>query len=137
MNYLLIATPFHWLRAHTALPIPVISACSTAVSTTFFFLWNYFVNFRTGLSKREALPRYLAAVGCMWVLSSLTLSLLKHYQANFAFDLFGHPLDLDVIATQFLLAGLKFPLYHKWAFPLPKERAAEAGARCSRLLVLM
>lgn len=124
LNYLLIATPFKWLRAHTELPIWAISACSLGVSTVFFFSWNYFINFRTDSRKRDALARYLTAVALMWVLSSATLTLLKHFNAHMAFSLGKFPLDLDIVATQFFLSGLKFFLYHKWAFPLPKEEPA-------------
>src|SRR5450432_1347641 len=45
VNYLLISTPFKYLSAHTTLPIWEKSACSFAVSTAFFFGWNYFINF--------------------------------------------------------------------------------------------
>jgi putative flippase GtrA len=121
LNYLLIATPFRWLQTHTQLPILAIAACSLGVSASFFFLWNYFINFRTQARKRDALPRYLGAVACMWVLSSLTLTLLKHADWHMSFSLARFSLDLDVVATQFFLAGLKFFLYHKWVFPVPKE----------------
>jgi hypothetical protein len=57
----------------------------------------------------------------MWILSSLTLGALKEHDFHHALNLGKFPLDLDVIATQFFLAGLKFFLYHKWVFPLPKE----------------
>jgi len=121
VNYLLILIPFKWLKAHTDLPVWAISGCSLAVSTTFFFLWNYFINFRTDTRKRDALPRYILAVGVMWVLSSTTLTLLKSHDFHHALSLGHFPLDLDIIATQFFLSGLKFFLYHKWVFPLPKE----------------
>jgi len=121
VNYLLIATPFKWLKAHTDFPIWGIAACSIGVSTTFFFGWNYFINFRTDARKRDAFPRYLTAVVCMWALSSATLTLLKHVNAQMAFSIGHIPLDLDIVATQFFLSGLKFFLYHQWVFPLPKE----------------
>lgn len=121
MNYLLIATPFKYLKAHTDLPIWGLAACSLAVSTTFFFSWNYFINFRTDSRKRDALRRYLMAVVLMWLLSSTTLTILKHFDAHMAFSLAHFPLDLDIVATQFFLSGLKFFLYHKWVFPLPKS----------------
>jgi hypothetical protein len=121
VNYLLVSTPFHYLQTHTALSKGVISACSYGASTGLLFLWNYFVNFRTSLRKREALPRYLTAVAVMWMLSSCTLWLLKSINPNSFVNVFGFSLDLDIIATQALLAGLKFPLYHKWAFPAPKD----------------
>ncbi len=123
VNYLLIATPFKWLRTHTELPIWGVSACSLGVSTTFFFSWNYFINFRTDSRKRDALARYLTAVACMWFLSTGTLTLLKHFNMNLALSLGRFPLDLDIVATQFFLSGLKFFLYHIWVFPLPKEGA--------------
>ncbi len=123
LNYLLISTPFKWLQAHTALPIPALAACSVGVATTFFFFWNYFINFRTDRRKRDALPRYVSAVAGMWLLSSTLLTILKHFNAQMAFSVARFPLDLDIVATQFFLAGLKFFLYHKWVFPVPKDAA--------------
>lgn len=125
VNYLLIATPFKWLKAHTALPTLAISACSIGVSTVFFFAWNYFINFRTDVRKRDALVRYIGAVALMWALSSTTLAFLKSFDAGRAFSLGAFPIDLDIVGTQFFLAGLKFFLYHKWVFPLPKTAPAE------------
>ena len=124
LNYLLISTPFRWLQANTELPIPALAACSVGVATTFFFFWNYFINFRTDRRKRDALPRYVSAVALMWMLSSTLLTILKHFNAQMAFSLGSIPLDLDIVATQFFLAGLKFFLYHKWVFPVPKEPTA-------------
>ena len=124
VNYLLISTPLKYLRTQTGLPLEVAVPCSMAVSATFFFLWNYFINFRTDARKRDALRRYLIAVVCMWALSSGLLYLLKQFDARMAFSLGKFPLDLDIVATQFFLSGLKFFLYHKWVFPLPKSPAA-------------
>ena len=124
VNYLLIVTPFKWLRAHTELSLTASSAISMACSTLFFFCWNYFVNFRTDSRKRDALARYVAAVAFMWVLSSTLLSLLKHHDFHMQLPVGKWKLDLDIIATQFFLASIKFPLYHKWAFPVGKTKAA-------------
>jgi len=121
VNYLLIATPFKWLKAHTDLPTLAISACSIGTGATFFFIWNYFINFRGDTRKRDALPRYLAAVLVMSALSSGLLTFLKQHDAHMAFAVGRFPLDLDIVATQFFLAGLKFVLYHKWVFPLPRD----------------
>jgi formate-dependent nitrite reductase membrane component NrfD len=118
LNYILISTPFRWLEKNTALPPFLISACSLGVAASFFFVWNYFVNFRSEARKRDALPRYLAAVVFMWLLSSATLTFLKSFDAHMAFRIASHALDLDIVATQFFLSGLKFFLYHKWVFPL-------------------
>jgi hypothetical protein len=118
VNYRLISTPFKYLRTHHPdLPIIAISACSLAVSACFFFFWNYFVNFRTDSRKRDALVRYIVAVAGMWVLSTLTLTALKHFNAHLHFNIGRFPLDLDIIATQFFLGGFKFLIYHYWAFP--------------------
>jgi len=121
VNYLLISTPFKWLKAHTSLPVLAISACSLGLSALLFFCWNYFINFRTDSRKRDALARYLTAIGLMWALSSSTLTLLKHFNFGFVLSLGQHAIDLDIVATQFILGGLKFLLYHKWAFPVTKE----------------
>lgn len=125
LNYLLIATPFKYLKTHTDLPIWAIAACSLGVSSTFFFLWNYFINFRTDSRKRDALWRYLSAVAAMWLLSSATLTLLKHIDVQMHFSLGRFPLDLDVVGTQFFLSGLKFVLYHLWVFPVPKNNCPQ------------
>jgi putative flippase GtrA len=120
ISYVLIATPFRLLQTHTALPVWALSACSIGVSTTFFFVWNYTVNFRTDARKRDALPRYLIAVTVVWLLSSTTLTVLKHVDAQLGVHLGSIPLDLDIVGTQVLLSGLKFLLYHKWVFPVPR-----------------
>ena len=124
VNYLLIATPFKYLRTHNPdMPVWQISACSIAVGTGFFFLWNYFVNFRTDSRKRDALARYLAAVAMLYVMSTALLTGFKHFNAHFALNLGRFPIDLDVVATQLCLSWLKFIVYHKWAFPVAKAPA--------------
>ena len=121
-NYLFISIPFGWLKAHTSFSVPVISACSIGVSMAFFFIWNYFVNFRGDSRRRDALARYIVAVLVFWALSSTTLSLLKHFGFHYALS-FGKrlPIDLDIVATQFCLGGFKFLVYHYWAFPASRR----------------
>lgn len=121
LNYLLIATPFKYLRAYTELPVWQVSAASIGVGTLFFFLWNYFVNFRTDSPKRAAFGRYLVAVPFFYVMSTVLLTTFKHVNAQFAANLGAFPIDLDVVVTQLCLAWLKFLVYHKWAFPAPKQ----------------
>jgi hypothetical protein len=130
LNYLLISTPFKYLRAHSGLPPFAISALSVGVASVFFFVWNLLVNFRTDSRKRDALARYCAAVCLMWLLSSSLLNFLKSFDAHHQFQFFGIALDLDVVATQFFLSGLKFALYHLWVFPVPKK-ASQAGGNSS------
>jgi hypothetical protein len=121
VNYLFIATPFKYLRTHTGLSLSIISACSVGISSTFFFGWNYFINFRSDSRRRDALARYVVAVVFLWLLSSAMLSALKHFDFHFAFTLGRRfPIDLDIVATQFFIAGFKFLVYHRWVFPLSK-----------------
>jgi len=123
VNYLIIATPFKYLKTHTGLSVGAISACSIGVSTTFFFGWNYFINFRSDSRRRDALLRYVLAVFVMWALSSGTLTLLKSVDFNFALSLPGGiPIDLDIVATQLFTGGFKFLLYHLWVFPVAKQK---------------
>ena len=132
LNYLLLVTPFRWLRLHTDLSVWAISACSVAVGTVFFFVWNYFVNFRTEARDSRLLARYAGAVILLWMLSSVVLTLLKHFDARLTFSLGSTPLDFDIIATQCFLAGLKFWLYHKWVFPTGVASLTAASATPSR-----
>ena len=121
ISYLFISTPFKYLKAHTDLSVAAISACSVGLSTVFFFLWNYFVNFRSDARQRDAFVRYLAAVVAMWALSSTTLTLLKHIDFHLSLTLLGRiPVDLDIVATQFFIGGFKFLVYHRWVFPVRK-----------------
>jgi len=121
ISYLFISTPFKYLKTHTDLSVAAISGCSVGLSTVFFFLWNYFINFRSEVRRRDALVRYLAAVVVMWALSSTTLTLLKHVDFHFALTLMGRlPIDLDIVATQFFIGGFKFLVYHRWVFPVSK-----------------
>lgn len=124
VNYILISTPFNYLKTHTSLPAPVISGCSVGVGTVFFFFWNYFVNFRSDARRRDALVRYLLAVGVLWMASSTVLTLLKMWDFHFALSLpNGAPvrLDFDVVATQVFTGWFKFLIYHFWVFPASRR----------------
>jgi hypothetical protein len=122
VNYLLIATPFKYLsKHHPDWPTLLISACSLGVSTTFFFFWNYFVNFRTDSRKRDAFARYITAVIVLWLISTGLLAFFKSFNAGFALKLGNYPIDLDVVALQACFGPLKFLVYHYWAFPVAKH----------------
>ena len=118
VNYLLIATPFKYLSKHTDWPTWLVSACSVGVSTTFFFCWNYFVNFRTDSRKRDAFARYLTAVIVLGLISTGLLTAFKHFNV---LKLQSFPLDLDVVVLQLCFGPLKFLVYHFWAFPVAKK----------------
>jgi hypothetical protein len=125
VNYLLIATPFKFIDKETDWPVWAVAACSVGVSTTFFFFWNYFVNFRTDSRKRDAFVRYVTAVIILWAMGTSILTFFKSFDSHVVFNLGKFSLDLDVIATQACLGWLKFIVYHKWAFPVAKADPAE------------
>jgi len=121
VNYLLISTPLAYLKHHhPGMPEALKVALSVSVSAAFFFFWNYFVNFRTGSRKRDALARYLIAAGSLLALQYLVLWLLngadKHPFVHLVINI-----NRDVVATQLCLGGFKFLIYHYWAFPAHKE----------------
>ena len=129
VNYLLIATPLQWLEANAKnLPGYLRAGISVGVSSSFFFFWNYFVNFRTDSRKRDAFGRYVATVAILWALSTSILTMFKSFDANMAFALLGKQIDLDVIATQACFGWLKFIIYHKWAFPVAREAETVTAA---------
>lgn len=120
VNYLLISAPLAYLKHHhPAMPEFVKVGLSVTVSTTFFFFWNYFINFRTGSRKRDALVRYLIAAGSLWALQWLILWALNGIDEHPL--LWAFKINRDVVATQFCLGGFKFLIYHYWAFPAHKE----------------
>lgn len=121
VNYLFISTPFNYLKIHTGMSLAAISACSVGLSSSFFFVWNYFINFRGNSRKRDALLRYAIAVIVIWAVSSTMLTLLKHCDFHLALSLGCFPIDLDIVATQFFIGGFKFLVYHRWVFPLTKQ----------------
>jgi hypothetical protein len=121
VNYLFISTPFNYLKIHTGMSLAAISACSVGLSTSFFFVWNYFINFRGNSRKRDALLRYVIAMIVMWAVSSTMLTVLKHCDFHLALSLGSFPIDLDIVATQFFIGGFKFLVYHRWVFPLTKQ----------------
>ena len=121
VNYMLIATPFKWLKLHTTMPTWAMAACSMAVSACFFFLWNYFINFRTRRGFRECQTRYLIAVGFCYLLTySLAMTGIKHWGSSNALTY------AIVAACQIGVAGVKFLLYHFWVYP---PEAAESSTR--------
>ena len=125
VNYLLIALPFKYLTSHTTLPVWAKAACSVGAGTAFFFLWNYFINFRTSSRKRDAFVRYISVVVVMWGISSLLLTIFKHFDIGIAKRLGGSGLDFDVITTQLCMGWVKFLVYHKWAFPVSEGEDKE------------
>ena len=105
------------------------SACSIGVSASFFFLWNYFINFRTDRRKRDACRATSRAVALH------VGALLRHAHSRSSTSTRTSPsasaasrsISTSSPRSSFL-AGLKFFLYHKWVFPLPAAGAVPANA---------
>jgi putative flippase GtrA len=85
------------------------SAASTALV---FFLWSYFINFRTSLVWKNCLGRYIACV---------LLALLINYLIGVCgLKQFGSTRlarYLVILVVQSFTGGIKFLLYHFWVFP--------------------
>ncbi len=109
-----------------AWPIPAayaFSACSTA---GVFFLWSYFINFRTSLVWKDCIGRYIA-VFLLALLMNYLIGVcgLKQFGSK---GLVGY---LVIVCVQSFTGGIKFLLYHFWVFPhadapAPKEAAPAA-----------
>ena len=132
LNYLLISTPLKYLKHnHPGLPDMVTTGLSVIVGMSFFFLWNYFVNFRTGSRKRDALVRYIIAAATLGGLQWLVLWTFTHLDKNpyvylgalHFIGLSALHINRDVVAAQLCLGGFKFLVYHYWAFPTHDEAA--------------
>ncbi len=100
------------------------SAASTALV---FFLWSYFINFRTSRVWKNCLGRYIACVLLALFINYLIgLFGLKHFGTTrlARFAVIG--------VVQSFTGGIKFLLYHFWVFPhadgaAPKEPSAIAS----------
>jgi len=93
---------------------PVVAGYAfSATSTAFiFFLWSYFINFRTSRVWKNCLGRYVACV---------LLSLLMNYLIGVCglkqFGSAGLVGYLVIGCVQSFTGGIKFLLYHFWVFP--------------------
>jgi len=99
----------------------------SASSTAFvFFLWSYFVNFRTSRIWKHCLGRYATTFLLALLLNYLiALCGLKRFGSS-------HLARLCVVySVQSFTGGIKFLLYHFWVFPhadaAPEESAPAAS----------
>jgi len=101
-----------------------LSACSTAV---IFFLWSYFINFRTSLVWKNCIGRYITCFLLALLFNYLIgLSGLKHFGSSNLMRI------LVIGVVQSFTGGIKFLLYHFWVFPYaegpaPKDSPALAS----------
>ena len=99
-------------------------AVSFAIMTCFFFVWNYFVNFRTSVVWHDCLWRYLGSVGVCYGLNLLiTFTAIKRLGAEGSLHRF-----LIIAGVLSVTGGVKFLLYHFWVFPHGKTGTAAPAA---------
>ncbi|MEA3186393.1 MAG: hypothetical protein QOD99_223 [Chthoniobacter sp.] len=109
MNTLLTQFFDHQLRWRTGPSLAV----SFAIMTVFFFLWNYFINFRTSVNWHECLWRYLGSVAvCYGINLLISFSAIKRFGAEKSWQRF-----LIIAGVLSITGGVKFLLYHFWVFP--------------------
>jgi hypothetical protein len=122
-NFLILTVAKRFLHWHDNAAY-ALSAGSTAVV---FFLWSYFINFRTSLVWKNCIGRYLICFLLALLMNYLIgVTGLKHYGSTRLLQL------LVIFTVQSFTGGIKFLLYHFWVFPYaeapaPRESAALAS----------
>ena len=85
----------------------------STVSTAFvFFLWSYFVNFRTSRVWKNCLGRYIA---CQLLIILMTYLIGRSGLRHFGPTPFLK--YLVILVVQSFTGSIKFFLYHLWVFP--------------------
>jgi putative flippase GtrA len=91
------------------------SASSTAV---IFFLWSYFINFRTSRVWKNCMGRYIACFLLALLINYLiAVSGLKHFGSTNV----SRVIVIGIV--QSFTGGIKFLLYHFWVFPHAEDPA--------------
>jgi hypothetical protein len=87
-------------------------AASVVTTAIVFFLWSYYINFRTSTAWKNCLPRYLAVLlFCNFLNYLIGLSGFKEFGS-------GGWKGVVVIAAVYSFTGcVKFVLYNFWVFP--------------------
>jgi putative flippase GtrA len=119
LNKNILAAAQHFLHW----PLAAAYACSVTSTAFIFFLWSYFINFRTARVWKDCLGRYIAcqllALGMNY---AIAVCGLKQFGSQ---GLVGY---LVIGTVQSFTGGIKFLLYHYWVFPhveqAPKPEAA-------------
>lgn len=106
-------------RHYLGWPYSLGYAVSVASTAAIFFLWSYFINFRTSLVWKNCLGRYIACV---------LLALLINYLIGVCgLKQFGSTRLARFIVigiVQSFTGGIKFLLYHFWVFPYAEAQPA-------------
>jgi hypothetical protein len=115
---ILAATQHFW-----GWPVVAGYAFSAASTAVVFFLWSYFINFRTSRVWKNCLGRYIACVLLALLMNYLIgVCGLKRFGSA---GLIGY---LVIGCVQSFTGGIKFLLYHFWVFPYADAPAKEPAA---------
>jgi len=116
-----------WLFNKTlGFPRPAALAISILTTAVVFFLWSYFINFRTSQLWKNCIGRYLTCVAvCQIINYIVALSCIKIWGTNWTKIYF---INVGVMS---ITGGIKFLLYHFWVFPHGGDAQALADAESS------
>lgn len=117
------STILEFARDHLKWPNSGGYALSAASTAAVFFLWSYFVNFRTSRVWKNCLGRYLAVV--------LLALLINYIIALCGLKTYGSTKLLRAIIifiVQSFTGSIKFLLYHFWVFPHADDPVKEENA---------
>jgi putative flippase GtrA len=98
-------------------------ALSVASTALVFFLWSYFINFRTSRVWKNCLGRYIACV-LLALLINYVIGIcgLKRYGST------NVSRFIVILIVQSFTGGIKFLLYHFWVFPYADGPASKEPA---------
>jgi len=96
----------HWPKSYAL-------ALSVVITAVVFFIWSYYINFRTSKDWKNCLPRYL---GCLVITNILnyviTLSGIKKFGTG------SFLMSWLIVTAVYSVTGcVKFVLYNYWVFP--------------------
>ena len=115
LNSSILAAAMHFWSWHYNAAY-ALSAGSTAVV---FFLWSYFINFRTSLVWKNCLGRYILCFSLALLMNYIiAVTGLKHYGSTWIARY------LIILIVQSFTGGIKFLLYHFWVFPYAEAPAS-------------
>ncbi len=112
---------------HLGWPLAAGYAASASSTAVIFFLWSYFINFRTSRVWKDCLGRYMT-VFLFSLLMNYLLGLcgLKHFGSR---GLVGF---LVIGCVQSFTGLIKFLLYHFWVFPHADKSAVPPDPAAAR-----
>lgn len=111
VSYVLNLIPYKLLRHFAGWPHDPAYAASLTWVTVLMFFWNYRVNFPTKQHWKLCASRYVTSVLIAWALNFFSVRLIKEWL----------PVSVAIFIIGFVIAVLKFGLYHWWVFPHREE----------------